>query len=219
MEKLQMYYPESDLMPGAIDFATLGFTGPTALNESTFATGQQQRADNIYAETTFVCPSYWLAEAYTGNGRTAYKYQFSVVPAEHGDDISVFFPTSGLAPLGPEYSSDFVTAALSIWGNFVMYNSPIISAATANGANSSSTNSGDAVAAWPQWTSMNPIMLNLNETGGSVVSIPLTTSQNITVDVDPGLTNDFSLVQAYPWEGGRGYRCDYWQSVGGIVPE
>ncbi|KAL8686393.1 MAG: hypothetical protein Q9218_007134, partial [Villophora microphyllina] len=56
----------------AANFATSGTMGPTALNESTFGSGQQQRAFNVYAETTFVCPSYWLAEAFTNSGRTAY---------------------------------------------------------------------------------------------------------------------------------------------------
>lgn len=31
--------------------------------------------------------------------------------------------------------------------------------------------------------------------------------------------NDFSLVNAYTWEGGRGVRCDFWRSMAGIVPE
>jgi carboxylesterase type B len=35
-------------------FSTLGNSGPTALNQSEFAIGQQQRANNLYAETTFV---------------------------------------------------------------------------------------------------------------------------------------------------------------------
>jgi len=78
-------------------FATNGTDNPTALNESTFGIGQQQRADvspfplypqshltthpqNLYAETTFVCPSYWLTEAFTTQKRTAYKYQYRFVP-------------------------------------------------------------------------------------------------------------------------------------------
>lgn len=104
-------------------FATLGYTGPTALNQSAVAVGQQQRANvgspfppqtsklyymililsqNIYAETTFVCPSYWLAEAFP----TAYKYQHSVPVATHGSDVTTYFPPS--APnLSPEYAKAF----------------------------------------------------------------------------------------------------------------
>ena len=53
--KILLYYPSSNASTdaGAPDFATLGYTGPTAVNQSDVATGQQQRADNIYAETTF----------------------------------------------------------------------------------------------------------------------------------------------------------------------
>ena len=35
----------------------------------------------------------------------------------------------------------------------------------------------------------------------------------------PGLSNDIGLVNAYTWEGGRGYKCDFSRSVGSIVPE
>lgn len=46
---------------------------------------------NIYAETTFVCPSYWMAEAFSDLPRVSYKYQYSVVPALHGTDVSAYF--------------------------------------------------------------------------------------------------------------------------------
>lgn len=61
-------------------WASAGDSGPTTLNQSTAATGQQQRAIAIYGETTFICPSYWLAEAYSDNkfGGQGWKYQFSI---------------------------------------------------------------------------------------------------------------------------------------------
>lgn len=43
---------------------------------------------NIYAETTFVCPSYWMAAAYNDYGRSAYKYQYSVPPSTHALDVA-----------------------------------------------------------------------------------------------------------------------------------
>lgn len=43
--------------------------------------------------------------------------------------------------------------------------------------------------------------------------------QNVTAFTEPGLRNDFTLVNAYEWEAGRGYRCDFWRSVGALVPE
>ena len=42
---------------------------------------------------------------------------------------------------------------------------------------------------------------------------------NITEFQDPGLKNQFDVVNAYTWEGGRGIRCDFWRSVGIVVPE
>jgi len=51
----------------------------------------------------------------------------------------------------------------------------------------------------------------------------LTRSTDVKIDEaeyrDPGLTNNFTLVNAYAWERGRGYRCDFRRSVAGIVPE
>ncbi|KNG46181.1 acetylcholinesterase precursor [Stemphylium lycopersici] len=68
-----LHYPVLDDTKG-VKFATTGVSGPSALDQSGLATGQQQRANNIYAELTFVCPSYWMAEAFSGGGRTSYKY-------------------------------------------------------------------------------------------------------------------------------------------------
>lgn len=59
-------------------WATAGDSGPTQINQSTAATGQQQRAIAMYGETTFICPSYWLAEAYSDNklGGQGWKCKF-----------------------------------------------------------------------------------------------------------------------------------------------
>ena len=58
------------------EYATNGLSGLTAVNQSDVGTGQQQRADNIYAETTFVCPAYWMAQAFSDPPRVSYKYQY-----------------------------------------------------------------------------------------------------------------------------------------------
>ncbi|KAI4235595.1 MAG: hypothetical protein LQ352_008076, partial [Teloschistes flavicans] len=232
ISRVLLYYPSpnaSDSMDMA-KFATSGTTGASALNESTFASGQQQRAFNVYAETTFICPSYWLAEAFTNNGRSAYKYQYSVIPAQHGVDVPAF-----LGPALPNQGPDFTKAFMTIWGNFITNNDPSIPADLAAGANSvSSSNSSDAVSTdplpnqpsaasqWPPFTLAAPYQLNLNQSGGvpfSAAPYPgITNLVNVTQFANPGLRNDFSLVNAYTWEGGRGMRCDFWRSVGGIVP-
>jgi carboxylesterase type B len=65
---------------------------------------------NIYAETTFVCPSYWLAEAYTNRGREAWKYQYSVPAAIHGTDMTGYF-----GPATSNQGPDFVKAFMSMF--------------------------------------------------------------------------------------------------------
>ena len=35
----------------------------------------------------------------------------------------------------------------------------------------------------------------------------------------PGVVNDFRLVDAETWEGGRGARCRFWRDVAPRVPE
>lgn len=111
LAKVLLYYPSSNATdnPDAVWFATNGSSGATAVNESPFGTGQQQRANDIYAETTFVCPAYWMAEAFSDPPRSAYKYQYSIIPALHGQDVEAYFGPWG--PLRPKYQSrDFEDA-------------------------------------------------------------------------------------------------------------
>ncbi|KAJ4298955.1 hypothetical protein N0V90_004198 [Kalmusia sp. IMI 367209] len=219
--KLLYYYPSSNVSvssDGLTRFATEGDTGPTALNVSQTATGQQQRAQLIYGETTFVCPSYWLAEAYNTNGRTGYRYQYSVPIALHGTDPAVYFGEAG-TNVGP----DFVLAFQRIWGNFITTGNPSISSRVANGASSNGT-SRSALEDWPVWALWDRRMANLNQTGGTPAQIDLldrtgVLNMNVTVYEEPGLVNDLSLVDGYEWEAGRGKRCDFWKSVAAIVPQ
>ena len=228
VQKLLRYYPSTNASVDASTplFATTGnVSGATALNESSFGTGQQQRADNLYAETTFVCPSYWMAEAFTsgssspggyGPARKAYKYQFSVVPAAHGFDLGAFFGPPSLPGQGP----DFLKAVQAIWGNFITGSDPSISQALVNGANSMGESSFSGV--FPEFSIAEAYQVNLNETGGmleSFMAIAGVANGNASVYVGAGLANAFNVVDAYSWEGGRGARCDFWRSVGELVPE
>ena len=65
---------------------------------------------------SFVCPSYWLVEAYSNNrfGGQGYKYQFSVPPAYHGGDVSAYCGMPGAV-----YSYDFDVAFQQVYGNFI----------------------------------------------------------------------------------------------------
>lgn len=107
--KILLYYPANNASVDQNDpkWATEGDSGATNLNQSTAATGQMQRAIAIYGETTFICPSYWLAEAYSNNknGGKSWKYQFSIPNAYHGADGAgyVSWPYTG-----GYYSPDYV---------------------------------------------------------------------------------------------------------------
>ena len=172
-----------------------------------------------------------MAQAWSDPGKQAWKYQYSVLPALHGRDVSGFF-----GPASPYQGPDFVRAFQStllnltsfieandradIVGNFVTANNPSISLELANGASANSNTTSNPSTDWPQFDVYNPVQINLNQTGGTPTEIdPGLGEQNITVFTGPGLTNDFTLVNAYEWEAGRGYRCDFWRSVGAIVPE
>lgn len=151
-----MYYPSTDSadMTSTTNFATLGYTGATAINESSISSGNQQRANNIYAESTFICPSYWLSEAFTNKGRQAYKYQFSTLPALHGVDVSAIF-----GPPLPSQGPGFVAAFQRIWGNFVRFNDPsITTASVANVTNGTASIMG--AQNWPVFDLTNPMLVN-----------------------------------------------------------
>lgn len=214
-------------------FATTGTAPPYALNESSFGTGQQQRADNLYAETTFVCPSYWLAQAFSGVSTSgsysggasssqmkAYKYQFSVPAAQHGADLFA----EGLIAFSPNIAPEFSYAVQRIWGNFIRFNDPSISAETANpdGAAVSATMSNQTyTGAFPLFGVNNEYkMLDLNETGGVEFSThAVSGAPNATEYEEPGLKNDITVQDAWTWEGGRGARCAFWAEYGPKVPE
>lgn len=208
--KLLFYYPipEASVSSDGIEFATSGDSGPTALFQSSVGTGQQQRADNIYAETTFVCPSYWLAEAYSNNalGGQSWKYQFSIPPATHGADVAGYYDYPG-----EFYSVDFTTAFQKIFGNFVTGNNPSISNAVATGVTQDNVTANGGASAWPPYSVAAPTQLNLNTT------CPVLSNGNACNS--SSAVNMFRLVDAYSWEGGRGIRCDFFKSVAEVVPE
>lgn len=190
-------------------FATSGnSTTDTALNTSTFGIGQQQRAQNLFAEQTFVCPSYWLAESFSTTPHKAYKYQYSVIPAEHAGDLTAF-----LGPPTPSQEGDLARALMTLWGNFITRNDPSIPADVARGEDGDGGEGGfDGV--FPQFEIARPVQVNLNTTGG----MPYEALLNVTAFGGEGVRNAFGLVDAYAWEGGRGTRCDFWRSVATLIP-
>lgn len=210
----QYSYDGDDLPtdPDAPRFETSGTSGPTALNQSGFGTGQQQRIFNVFAEYAFDCPAYWLASAF----QQAWKYQYSLPPAYHGADLSAYW--SNQNPNAPGRAVKH--AIQKIWGNFVIHNTPVISIADATGGMKNATvpiGYGGNIK-WDQWSENWQVMLNLNTTGGVASSSKVNEHLTITTYLEPGVTNQFSLVDAYSWEGGRGRRCQWWKKMAPRVP-
>jgi carboxylesterase type B len=174
-------------------FATSGLTTPTALQTSSTSTSYQQLANLIYAEATFMCPSYWLAQAFNTGERKGWKMQYSVPVALHGYD--------GIALVGntrlPIHSDDFILALQKIIGNFVVNADP-----------------GFRPFKAPDWP-----MMNLNQTGGMEVDVSSTLDLGLNGtgakwNIGPGLKNNFEIVNGSEWEGGRGVRCEFWRGLG-----
>ncbi|KAJ4171741.1 hypothetical protein NW754_000320 [Fusarium falciforme] len=62
---LSLYAPDSRISAKSPKFASNGLTPPFSTDVSNFAVGWQQVANNLYAEAMFVCPAYWIADAYS----------------------------------------------------------------------------------------------------------------------------------------------------------
>ena len=235
LSRVQSTYAIAATTPGPL-FSTLGNSGPTALNQSEFGIGQQQRADNLYGETTFVCPSYWLASAFAPNlqssnpGKKAWKYQYSVPPSQHGADFDAYLAINREALGYKTLSTGFRTAVQMIWGRFIIYNDPTLppSAIKSITTLSNGTTTGDDITAagvWPTWERGDAgyKMLNLNMTGGYPTQILWSSADsvklNITQYAEPGLAAKLNVVDAWSWEGGRGERCEFWAEIAKWVPE
>ncbi|XPS67857.1 hypothetical protein M3J09_000151 [Ascochyta lentis] len=200
LEQILAAYPTSN-STSTEKFATSGLGPATALDVSQLATGPQQRANNIYGEATFVCPSYFLSDAFTSANRTAYHYQYSVPAALHGSDVSAYF-----GPATPNQPPLFTQVFRQIWGGFVQRAAP----ASASGLRNLT---------WPAWVQDGGSrMLDLNTTGGVPYESVQVTGGSVTQFREPGIQNDFRVVDALKWEGGRGARCAFWRSVAGRVP-
>lgn len=122
--------------------------------------------------------------------------------------------------MSPLLSGDFQLAFMRIWGNFIINNDPNVSNVVANGNSTGNTTAGNPAANWPQYSLNAPYMLNLNETGGTAMNVTSGASLDgdFTEYVGPGLKPDFTLVDAWSFEGGRGTRCDFWLSMASLVP-
>ncbi|GFP59283.1 probable secreted lipase ARB_02369 [Trichoderma asperellum] len=197
-------------------FDTTGDSGPTANTVSGMATGIQQTAFNVAAESIFQCPSQWIAEAFS-SGRQAWKYQYSLDPAYHGADLGAYFvSTSGLPNPG------FQRSFHKIWGNFIINDTPVIRVKDATGGMANATvpidaNHPDQIS-WPQYSMQDATFMNFNTTGGEVSLVTVTDELSYYVRGGAGIVNSFRLANATTWEGRRGDRCRFWQSIAPRVP-
>lgn len=218
VDQLNDIYQINNSAPGDSDirYDTLGTEGPTALTQSAFATGIQQTAFNILAETNFVCPAQWLAAAFSRADLQAWKYQFSVTPGYHGADLSAYFAVDATTP-----SADFRRAFQKVWGNFIVHDDPTITLdeATAGYANATAPAGAGGNINWPQYTVEHPYMMDLNTTGGDLTQVVVTEDLSYYLRIGAGIVNKFRLVDALSWEGGRGERCDFWMDVSARVPQ
>ncbi|KAK8052345.1 carboxylesterase [Apiospora rasikravindrae] len=201
-----------------------GQTPPFSTTNSEWGSGWQQVANNFYAEATFVCPSYWLAEAYTtkaGKGTDkgtakAWRYQYSVSPASHGNDVAPAFNIPN--PATANMPRAFLDGLQHAWGNFIVHGVPSLMPVT-------NVNEASPMESWPQWAGeegQDNYMLNFNVTGG----VPVATKgqwdgANITtyayVDghgTGTPLEAVFEVVEGSSWEGGRGRRCQLLADLG-----
>ena len=109
-----------------------------------------------------------------------------------------------------------------MWGNFITHNTPVITVEEARGNATNATVPAQGYSGlidWPRYSVKAPIQMDLNTTGGTVTQVNVTQDLQYLVRSDPGVVNDFRLVNADTWEGGRGARCRFWRDVGPRVPE
>ncbi|OAA59785.1 inactive carboxylesterase 4 [Niveomyces insectorum RCEF 264] len=228
----------------AAGFETDGVHEPTANDVSSAATGVQQRAYNIYAEASVVCPSYWLATAFahpprsTTNKTTtaSYHYQYSVPFAAHGADLSAYW-----GPPGPNQGPDLVQAFREIIARFVLHDNPSLPAPIANGRSlpAADQQAANPATAWPLWqqqqqqqsggggcgadlgcSNWTHTLLVLNQTGGTSFAAPAPNGRGTVPEAGPpGQHNRITLADADAWEGGRGARCAFWQQLGPKIPQ
>jgi hypothetical protein len=189
----------------------------TEYNTPPYAT-PHDRASLIYGEATFVCPSYWLAEAYANRADTrSFKYQYSTSPALHGTDVTTVFSAAGRS----SDSRSLQIAFQQLIGNFVINSNPSISNIVANGG-ASANNTSNPASTWPPFSSFAPFQIDLNSTcdaQAGATRVPVGYGSPYYYCAAPaGAANNITLTNAYTTVGGRGARCEFWRAMGEKVP-
>ncbi|KAF5358812.1 hypothetical protein D9758_008541 [Tetrapyrgos nigripes] len=72
------------------------------------------QANRIMGESIFICPTYFLLNAFAGNG---FKGEFALPPATHGMDVAYYFPNNAR----PSFQNpDFLKAFSGVFMDFVI---------------------------------------------------------------------------------------------------
>lgn len=109
---------------------------------------------------------------------------------------------------------------VELWGNFVTQQNPSIPGEFVVGSSTNVSSKSNLASMWPAYSIAEPYQLDLNQTGGteSIGASSIGSPVNTTYLSGSGRRNDFTLVNAYTWEDGRGTRCDFWRSIAPIIP-
>lgn len=170
---------------------------------------RQQAALNLYAEARFICPSYWLGNAYESDSlnsnspRKAWRYQFSVPEAFHSLDLTPLQknPNNVSASLNLPFDGTFARGFQQIWGRFVTTGDPTLPVDGGLGEL--------AAAGKDSWVSWGEVVGKrgsgtLNSRGYAMLNL------NATAE---GKT-EWTVADGLAWEGGRWERCDLWARIG-----
>ncbi|KAK4642829.1 hypothetical protein QC761_401010 [Podospora bellae-mahoneyi] len=186
---LSLYTP-SPLPADTPLFETDGLNPPFATEMSAVGKGWQQAANNLYAETTFVCTAYWLMEAY---GEKGWQYQFSPPGAGfHGSDNGPLLQDSKIGRSGTVMDEEFRRGFQGVWGRFVTRGVPTLDG-QGKGAVAEAVREG-------VWKAGGR---------GSLLNLNVTVAEGGRKRV-----NTWAVVDGEGWEGGRGERCRFWKGVG-----
>ncbi|KAM7196238.1 lipase 2 [Naviculisporaceae sp. PSN 640] len=209
--------PESSLTSTRFD--TDGINPPYATSVSGYAVGWQQAANNLYAETTFVCPAYWLADAYSSPKKTSWRYQFSIPNAFHGADLAPIFedPAIETARMDTTFRKGFQ----SIWAQFITTGDPTLTPVIIG---SGSGNASVALAAaarekwlpWGQssrWNTKPKFGGKIPKPWNETVRFDLL-NLNVTTVAEGKVRAQWNVYDGSKFEGGRGARCDLWAELG-----
>lgn len=212
--------PESSLTSPKFD--TDGLNPPYATSVSGYAVGWQQAANNLYAETTFVCPAYWLADAYRTTSanpkRSSWRYQFSIPNAFHGADLAPIFEDPAIETA--RMDTTFRRGFQSIWAQFITAGDPTLTPLIIGSGAGSEALAAAGRERWWSWGQTSKLQRFNNKVrpGDEKPRFDLL-NLNVTTVAEGKVKADWKVYDGLTFEGGRGARCDLWAKLGEFIEE